>query len=98
MNEPMRLRAGGGPPITVQQQAIEWAPIAEGGRLPFNGTSYRQVRDALFKVFGKFPIRLSKDNIPQIVAMSAVIDEGSAPYQCILDALRKYGDLELRDL
>lgn len=96
MSETMQLR-GGRPTIAVSQQVIEWSPLAEGGRLSFQDTSYRAVRDALFKVFGKFPIRLSKDNIKEIQAMAAA-SAGETPYQQILDALRKYGDLELRDL
>lgn len=97
MNDsPMRLR-GGTPTIAVGQQVIEWSPLAEGGRLSFADTSYRAVREALFRVFGKFPIRLSKDNIKEIQAMAASAP-GDAPYLQILEALRKYGELELRDL
>lgn len=94
------LRAGK-PTITVRQNQIEWAPLADGGRLAFTNTSYKAVKDALFMTFGKFPIRLSKDHVRELRAMAAAAREpGSAdhPYTQLIEALNKYGDLELRDL
>lgn len=86
----------------AKQQAIEWCPIAEGGRLSFAGTTYRATRNALFSVFGEYPIRLNKaKHLQTLQAMSHVAKEandGAAPYNQLADALRKYGDLEVRDL
>lgn len=91
----------GQPTIKAQQQQIEWAPISSGGQLSFKGTSYGAVKVALSMTFGKFPIRLKPEHLPQLKAMAAVAKEstnGDQPYTQLIEALGMYGNLELRDL
>ncbi len=93
---------GGRPSIAVATplaMQIEWAPMASGQRLPFNGTSYLAVREALTKTFGAFPIRLSRaDHLATMRGMAAVAAEGAEPYAQLAAALDKFGELEIRDV
>jgi len=81
-----------------QVDTLTYAPIADGHSLPFNGTSYMDVRSALFKTFGIFPIRLTKDDhLDMMRAMANAAGEGSVPYEKLAAALERFGGIEIRD-
>ena len=64
-------------------------------RITFLGNSFWNVRTALIKIFGEFPITLDSSHLPSIKAMSAASGEGSAPYDQIAEALEKHGGISL---
>lgn len=88
-------------PMSVRPATgISWAPVAPPQRISFLGTSFLDVRAALEKVFGEFPIRLGvysqRDDAMILRGMSAAAGGGAAPYEELVRALQQHGDLELR--
>lgn len=78
-------------------EQIEWCPKAGPVCLPFNGTSFRAVHQALTTAFGAFPIQLNiRDHERMLFAMVAAGGEGAAPYRILHDAIRKFGEIEVR--
>lgn len=92
-------------PYTPKAQAapkepgLEWSPLAGYARLPFNGTSHAAVRKCLIAMYGSFPIRLSDTSGDGEVmkAMMYAAGDGGTPYRVLHEALRKYGEIEVRD-
>jgi hypothetical protein len=83
-------------PATAQQ--ITWRPVGEPRRISFAGSSYAQVRKALFATFGPFPIRLDRDTHLNIIfAMKYAAGEGGVAYDEILKALTALPGIELQD-
>jgi len=76
---------------------ISFRVVSEQTRVPCDGTSARAVQAALFKVFGKFPIRLGEDQRDVLLGMAAAAGDGSKPYEIMLEALRRYGAIEVND-
>jgi len=83
--------------VAPREKEMSFCVLADPQRIPMNGTHYLAVRDALFKVFGNFPLRLDKHHAVILVAMAAVAGEGAKPYEILCEALRKYGAIEVRD-
>jgi len=97
------IRASDTKPPSGQQQVIEWKPIVDqGNRLSFQGTSFKSTRAALVATFGQFPLRLNnRDHRMPLTAMLSVAKangEGGAPYEQLVVALQKFGDLEVSEL
>lgn len=89
-------------PVRIQtpgkDQLIKWAPVSSPVDLPFTGTSYGDVRDALKTAFGNFPIRLSSDvHLGVIAGMKAAAGRDVATYDVLYRALTKFTELELTD-
>ena len=86
----------GRPPIASDNQQITWSPIADPTILPFTGTSYDKVKNALSEVFGPYPIRLAGGNhVLVLQGMMAAAGEGREPFRVLLTALTKFGALEV---
>jgi hypothetical protein len=88
------------PPVKGAKERITYSPVGQGLELPFTGLSYLQVRYALIKTFGAFPIRLSKDkgHAGVLRAMGhAVGKENDLAFQVLADRVEKVDELELRD-
>jgi hypothetical protein len=75
--------------------------VSDGGRLTFENTSLAAVRGSLFAMWGDFPIRLSKARDIRLVESMAAAAKSHgnahAPFVQILDALNKFGELEIAD-
>lgn len=86
----------------LREPTLTWKPLGDGSRLTFQNTSHDQVRAALFQAFGMFPIRLSKAK-GDVVALQAMycvanaMGKAGAPYEQLIAALNKYGDVEVSD-
>lgn len=95
------IRANEGAKPNQKQYAIDCRPVGEGHRLSFEGTNFTATRDALAGTFGKFPIRLDKSHKLMLAAMAEVAKangKGQIPYTQIIDAIHRYGDIELNEL
>lgn len=83
----------------AKELGIEYAVVGVPKRLPFDGNSYLSVQHALIDVWGSFPIRLIFDrDYERLKAMAAACGAGGVAYAVLADALKRAGDLELRDL
>lgn len=82
-----------------EQQAIEWAPLAGPSRLPFNGTSYQAVKRVMTTMWGKFPIRLSRErgDDETLKAMMITAADGAEPYRILHQAVVQFGEIEVRN-
>ena len=82
----------------VRKEArIEWCVKQPPTVLSFLGTTCEDTAKALVIAFGKFPIQLDRLQHEQVlVGMAAAAGEGRAPYNALLDAVRKYGEIEIR--
>lgn len=80
-------------------QQIEWAPLAGPSRLPFNGTSYQAVRRVMTTMWGKFPIRLSRErgDDETLKAMMITAADGAEPYRILHQAVVQFGEIEVRN-
>jgi hypothetical protein len=80
-----------------RERIIEWAVKQRPQQLGFNGTSMDATGRALQETFGKFPLQLNKfEHETALAAMVAVAGDGAHPYRTLLDALRKFEELEVR--
>ena len=83
--------------IAPRESAITLYPYGEAVRVPFTGSSFRAVHAALFKMWGEFPIHLTRTEDSKILqGMAAGAGEGSAAFDKILECLRKFGAIEIR--
>src|SRR5215470_11240180 len=98
--QPLRrqLAVASEPPVKADG-VIKWAPVHFARRLSFAGSSYLKVREALTKVFGKFPIELQfkpdepgqyLDDANLLKAMAAAAGDGGEPFEDLRTALMKY--------
>jgi hypothetical protein len=83
---------------TKKFDQLTFAPVSGAVRLPFTGTTFQTVRDALIKTFGPFPIRLSwQIHLPVLWAMIHASGDGSEPYQVLYGALDKFLEIEINE-
>lgn len=79
------------------ERHIEWCVKQPPQQLSFLGTTCDDTAKALVIAFGKFPIQLSRfEHEAVLVGMAAAAGEGRAPYNTLLEAVRKYTDIEVR--
>ena len=81
-------------------ETLEWLPKASPVILPFTGTSYPAVRQALERCFGEFPLQLSIKQPAHVAALSGMMsvhDGTQSPYRVLYEALKQFGEIEIRD-
>lgn len=81
--------------IEPQSGQIVFSALTFPERLSFLGNTFWNVKAALNKIFGEFPITLDSSHLPQIKAMAAASGEGNAAYNQIAEALEKHGGISL---
>jgi hypothetical protein len=80
-----------------RESRIEWCVKQPPAMLSFLGTTCDDTAKALIIAFGKFPIQLNRfEHEAVLVGMAAAAGEGRVPYNALLEALRKYGEIEVR--
>jgi hypothetical protein len=78
-------------------EAIEWCAKATPAKLSFMGTSFADVHAALETAFGEFPLQLERFAHEQVLlGMAAAAGKNGQAYLALLEAVRKFGEIEVR--
>ena len=84
-------------PSAPSSDQLELVAKTKPKLIPFTGTSHPVVKAALTATFGPLPIQLSAfDHEGILLGMMNAAGEGAAPYKTVLDALKQFGEIEVR--
>ncbi len=72
---------------------LSWSPVETGYSMTSATKSQGQIKKALEAVFGELPRTLGAPERDRLEAMSAAHGSEENPYQTLLDAVKKHGEI-----